>query len=387
MIKKVFPILALSIFSSMLGAGIIAPLLPLYAESMGASGIWIGMIFTGFSLSRAIFIPLIGRLSDRKGRKAFLCAGLLFYAVISLGYIWADSLLQLTLVRLIQGVAAAMILPIVQAYVGDVSPEGEEGKWMGYFNAAFFAGFGLGPLMGGTLTDHFGMTVAFSTMGGLNLLAFLIAVFLLPEVKGKASLQISLKDMAASPMTRGLFTFRLTFAGGMGALFTFLPILATIYLGLSASQTGLLLALIILLMSLFLPFSGRIADRFNRRTLVVIGSFINVAFFTLIPLAHDFWQISVICVVGALGGGIAMPAASALAVEEGRKFGMGTTIALFTLGMSIGQAVSPLLAGVIADLVNINWVFYLGAFTALMGVALFIWFTRSYQNQNHLALK
>jgi len=63
-----------------------------------------------------------------------------------------------------------MIIPIAQAYVGDIAPEGEEGTWMGYFNASFFTGFGCGPVMGGALTEHFGMTVAFSTMGGLNLL-------------------------------------------------------------------------------------------------------------------------------------------------------------------------------------------------------------------------
>ena len=102
MIKKVFPILALSIFSSMLGVGIIAPLLPLYAENLGANGVWLGIIFAGFSVSRAIFMPIIGRLSDRYGRKSFLVAGLFAYSVTSLGYIWAGDVYQLTLVRLIQ---------------------------------------------------------------------------------------------------------------------------------------------------------------------------------------------------------------------------------------------------------------------------------------------
>ena len=139
MIKKIFPILALCVFSSMLGVGIIAPLLPLYAESMGATGIWLGIIFAGFSISRAILMPIIGRLSDRSGRKLFICTGLFIYAVISLGYIWADTISQLTLVRLVHGAAAGMIMPIAQAYVGDISPEGEEGKWMGFFYTAFFA--------------------------------------------------------------------------------------------------------------------------------------------------------------------------------------------------------------------------------------------------------
>jgi len=125
MIKKVFPVLALSIFSSMLGVGIVAPLLPIYADEMGATGIWIGVIFGGFSISRTIVMPIIGRLSDRHGRKLFLGIGLLAYAIISLGYIWAENVSQLTAVRLIQGAASGMIIPIAQAYIGDISPEGK----------------------------------------------------------------------------------------------------------------------------------------------------------------------------------------------------------------------------------------------------------------------
>ena len=378
MIKKVFPILALCTFSSMLGVGIIAPLLPLYAENLGATGIWLGVIFAGFSVSRAIFMPIFGRLSDRNGRKQFISIGLLIYAIISLGYIWADSASQLTLVRFIQGAAAAMIIPIAQAYVGDISPEGEEGKWMGYFHAAFFSGFGFGPLMGGALTDHFGMTVAFSTMGGLNLLAFLIATLFLPEIrqKKKASSVPSFKEMSASSMVKGLFSFRLAFSLGRGAFACFLPIFAAIYLNLSPTLIGILLAVEILTMSLLEIPGGNIADRFNRKALVVVGSLINLTFLGLIPFTHNFWQLLGLCALQGLGGAISMPASSALTVEEGRKFGMGSTIAIFTMAMSIGMAIGPLLSGIIADFASINSVFYFGASAGLIGTCLFVWFTR-----------
>ncbi len=379
MIKKVFPILALSVFSSMLGVGIILPLLPLYAENMGATGIWIGIIFAGFSISRAMVVPIIGRLSDRSGRKLFICIGLFSYAIISLGYIWAGNVSQLALVRLIQGAAAGMIIPIAQAYVGDISPEGEEGKWMGYFHAAFFAGFGVGPLMGGILTDHFGMNVAFSTMGGLNLLAFLIAILFLPEIRqGKmaANPHLSFKEMSTSGMVKGLFSFRLSFSLGRGAFSCFLPIFAAIYIGLSPTLIGILLAVNILLMALLQVYSGNIADRFNRRALVVLGSLIGLTFLALIPLTDSFWQLLGLCALQGLGGAISLPAASALIVDEGRKFGMGSTIAVFTLAMSIGMTIGPLLGGVAADFVSINSVFYFAAGIGLIGTSLFIWFTR-----------
>ena len=379
MIRKVFPILALSVFSSMLGVGIVAPLLPLYAKDLGATGIWIGVIFASFSISRTIFMPITGWLSDRWGRKLFLIIGLLSFSIVSLGYIWAESVSQLILVRLINGATAGMILPIAQSYVGDVSPEGEEGTWMGYFNAAFFTGFGFGPLIGGVLTDHFGMNIAFYAMGGLNLLALMTVILFLPEAKQRktsASFQLSLKEMSTSDMVRGLFSFRVAFSLGRGTFATFLPIFASIYIGLSTTLIGVLLAVNILLMSFLQVYGGRIADRLNRKALVVIGGLTNLAFMALIPLGSNFWQLLGICALGSLGGAIAMPAASALVVEEGRRFGMGSTMTMFAMAFSIGMAIGPLLGGVLADIANINSVFYFGASMSLVGTGLFIWFTR-----------
>ena len=379
MLKKVFPILALSMFSSILGIGIIVPFLSLYAKDMGATGVWLGIMFAGYGIANTIANPIAGRLSDRRGRKLFLAIGLLTYSLSSLGYIWAGSVSQLALVRVIQGAAGGMIFPIALAYVGDISPEGEEGRWMGYANAAFFSGFGFGPLIGGVLTEHFGMNVAFSTMGGLNLLAFLIVTLFLPEIsqrKMSTNSRLSFREMSTSGIIRGIFSFRLTQAIGRGGFMVFLPIFAGIYLDLSPTLIGILIAVHVLLMSAASPPGGHIADRFSRRTLVVLGNFIFLIPLALIPLAHSFWQLLWLCVFQGIGGAISMPAASALIVEEGRKFGMGSTMSMLIVAMSIGMTIGPLISGGIADAVNINSVFYFGGGVGLIGTGLFIWFTR-----------
>jgi len=363
----------------MLGVGIIAPLLPLYADNLGATGIWLGIIFSGFSISRTMLMPIFGRLSDRRGRKQFICIGLLFYSIISLGYIWTSSVSQLILIRLLHGAAAGMIIPIAQAYVGDISPEGEEGKWMGYFNAAFFTGFGFGPLMGGALTEHFGIIVAFSTMGALNVLAFLVVTLLLPKIRQRktpASHHLSFIKMSTSSIIKGLLSYRLSFSLGRGAFACFIPIFAATCLGLSPALIGILLAANMLLMSLLQPFTGKIADRFNRRAMVVVGNLINLTFLALIPMTHNFWYLLGVCALSGLGGAISMPAALALTVNEGRKFGMGSAMGVFAMAFSIGMAIGPLLSGIIADFADINSVFYLAAVMVLVGTNFFTWFTR-----------
>ncbi len=147
--KKAFLTLFVVVFTGMLGMGIISPLMPLYAESMGASGLWLGLMYSGFALSRMVVMPIIGRLSDRSGRKIFIAMGLLAYCVISLSYAWASNIYALTSIRLLHGVASAMVIPIAHAYIGDLIPKGREGTYMNLFSMSSFLGMGFGPFLGG----------------------------------------------------------------------------------------------------------------------------------------------------------------------------------------------------------------------------------------------
>lgn len=325
-------------------------------------------------------MPIFGRLSDLKGRKNFICIGLFSYAAISLGYVWANTVFELTAIRLVHGVAAAMIIPIAQAYVGDLSPVGEEGTFMGYFNAAFFTGFALGPLLGGVLTEYFSMNLAFYVMGALNFLAFLLALAYLPEIsnktQGETSSKISFIDMAQSGVVKGLFSFRLAYALGRGSFSCFLPIFAAFTLGLSLGEIGIVLAANMLAMSLSQMFFGRIANRFDRRGLVVIGSLLSITFLALVPWMQCFWQLLALSVFGGIGGALSMLTASVLAVEEGRTYGMGSTLSVFNMAMSLGMAAGPLLGGIIVSVLDTTSVFYFAAALGLLGIGLFVWFTK-----------
>jgi DHA1 family multidrug resistance protein-like MFS transporter len=111
----------------MLGLRIISSILPTIAKDLGATGVWMGMIFSGYAISRAIIMPIMGGLSDKYGRRIFIASGLLLLAVISLLYLPAHNVYTLTAVRLLNGLAAGMIIPIAMAYAGEVAQEGKEG--------------------------------------------------------------------------------------------------------------------------------------------------------------------------------------------------------------------------------------------------------------------
>jgi len=161
----------------------------------------------------------------------------------------------------------------------------------------------------------------------------------------------------------------------MGAFMAFLPLFGA-GLGLSPARIGAVLAIYLLLMSTSQLFSGRIADVFNRKRLVILGSLVGPTFIALVPTMQHFWQLLALCIFGAIGGALSLPAASALTVDEGKKYGMGSAMGILNMAQSIGMAMGPLIGGLIADLMNINSVFYFGAGVGLFGTGLFIWFTR-----------
>ncbi len=380
--KRVFLVLFISIFIAMIGVGIIVPLLPVYAEEMGATGLWVGIIFSGFLLARLIFMPFVGRLSDKKGRKPFIAVGLFSYALISLGYVWAESVGELALVRMLHGLAAALVLPIAVAYIGDITPKGKEGVSMGSFNIALFLGFGLGPLMGGVLKDYWSMNSAFFAMGGLAFIALILVLMFLPEIKmrerrfkGKA---VSFRLMFESRVLKGLLIFRLVNALGRGSIICFLPLYASDVLKLSGSQIGIVISILVLLIAFLQSPFGALADRLNRRNLIVLGSIIGSLCLLWIPFTHSFGELIVVGSLMGISGAIAIPAAVAIMVGEGSSYGMGSAMALFNMSMDLGQLMGMLIGGLIFDFLGLSYIFYFGCVMGFIGTGIFIHYLRDY---------
>jgi DHA1 family multidrug resistance protein-like MFS transporter len=376
--KKAFFVLVTTMLISMLGFGVVVPLLPIYADQLGATALEIGFINAGFSLSLMVSLPFMGRLSDRFGRKVFLCSGLTILTIASLGFIWAQNPLQLILVRIFQGIGASMHLPIAQAYLGDITPKGEEGKWMGHFNAILFSSMSLGPLFGGVLTDLFSINTTFLVMAALCLIGLLATIIFLPEVSQRAVAEkqgAAFEGLRKSNILKGAFAFRIATGFSTACIMTFLPLFASQNLGLSVSLIGILIASRTPL-ALLQSYTGILADKYSRRGLVTIGSVGAIIFIALMPTAGSFWPLLIMYALMAIGTAFALPAATAYVVEEGRVFGMGASMALFMMAMQIGNGFGPIMLGGIVDFMGIESAFYSAAGLLMIGIFAFIWFTR-----------
>ena len=359
--------LSVSVFTVMLGFGIISPLLPVYATSVGATGLWLGIIFAGFSVSRTFLMPVMGRLSDKQSKKRIIVLGLLLYTVISVLYIFASDVYFLTLVRMFHGLASVMVVPIAMAIVGEISVEGEEGIQMSTISTSRVLGRGFGPLIGGAIYAAFGMSSVFLVMSGLSVVAFVMVLLFIPDTKdlGVQKNTLSYRQVLKSVRIRGLFLYRFTRAINLGVFFVFLPLFATV-IGLSVFEIGVLISSILVLTALLQRPFGYLADRFDRLNLIIFGFIFSAIPLFILPYTSNFVELIFLCSFIGVGRAISMPPSLALTIEIGRKIGMGFAMGLLSTAMGIGMITASLTSGFLLDFYGINLPFYFAGIISII---------------------
>lgn len=363
--KHILVTILLAMFIALMGVGIIAPIVPVYAADLGATGMGLGLMVAGFSVSRGFLQPFVGNLSDRHGKKRFLAAGLLTYALAGITYTFAESIFHLILIRIFHGVGSAMIIPIAMAYIGDLSPEGKEGKYMGMLNVALFSGLGSGPVIGGVFFDAWGMNSAFYAMSALTCVSFTLVLIFLPTFKTRQSYQrgrrlfTTLRDMLQSSSLVGVLFLRMATTIIIVPTMAFLPILMNRFMEATGIQIGVVVASRTLVnAALQTPF-GTIADRYNKVSLLVAGCLIISFSIFMVPLAQGFYQLIALFVLTGIGESVIWPTLGALATEHGRTYGQGSMMGVFNMAMSAGIFVGSIGAGALMDLFGLTYAFFI----------------------------
>ncbi len=380
--KRIFGTLFFSLFAAVTGVGIVVPLLPVYAHQLGAGGLAIGLIFGSFALSRTFFLPYFGRLSDRKGRKRLIVVGLISYACLSLAFMLVDSVSFLVIIRFFQGIASSMMMPAIQAYVGDITPPGREGFTMGFFNMSIFLGLSLGPILGGSIKDLWGLDASFLSMGLLSLAGFFLCLFFLPpvheeKVLKKKRVPLPWKKLLGDREISGLFIYRLNYTACIGILWGFLPVFADSEFGLSSATIGFLVMLGVFISGIIHLPMGYVADRINRRVMIVSGGMLVAVGMIYFARATSLSDLIIASVLFGFGGGISMPAHMAIAVFKGSQSdAMGSLMGLMTMAHSLGMLIGSSFAGIMMDIFDLRDAFFMGSFISISGILIFVFFTR-----------
>jgi len=284
------------VFVDMLGFGLILPLLPYIASTWGATPAMIGLIGAAYPLGQFLGAPLIGRFSDRFGRKPLLLISIAgtFLSLLMLGF--ARSIAVIMISRFLDGVTGGNIT-VAQAYIADVTDEKSRAKGMGMIGAAFGFGFILGPASGGLLSQ-WGYAVPAFVSAGLSLINLLLIAVLLPESLPKekrvhhlseAKRKHPLNGLAAAfakPIAGPILSSIIVFSLSMAMFESVFSLFTKQRLALTAQSTGLILAYVgVLVAGIQGGGMGLLTKRFPENVLV------RFALITL-TLSYVGWALS-----------------------------------------------------------------------------------------------
>lgn len=385
--KKIFATLFTAVFANITGVGIVVPLLPVYAKDMGASGFYIALTLGAFSLSKAVFLPLFGKLSDENGRKPFILTGLFAYFLVSIAFMISENVKSLIIIRICHGCASAMLVPVIQAYIGDLTEDGKESFTMSVFNISMFTSLSLGPLIGGLINENISLNAAFMAMGILAISAFTLSFAFLPktsqEVKRpKGKTKHKFHEFFLNRFFSSIILFRFIYTTGIGIIWSFIPVYASSKFGMSSTLTGILVMSGIFTSGILHPPMGYLSDRINKRGLVIAGGFLCGLGLFSISFGNNFYSILTAIMIFGIGGGVAMPSVTGLAVIFGKeKQAMGQAMSIFTFAHSIGMFTGAVTAGFIMDFFKIELIFPIGGTLIFTGTILFIYLSRP-ENQD-----
>ncbi|MDX8045245.1 MFS transporter [Gracilibacillus sp. S3-1-1] len=348
--KKVLAILFAVMFFVMVGFGIIIPVLPFYAEELGASPVTLGLLMATYSVMQFLFSPMWGRISDKIGRKPVLMIGIAGLALSFFLLAIATQVWMLFAARIIGGILSAANMPTVTAYVADITTEEDRGKGMGIIGAAVGLGFIFGPAIGGVFASS-NLAIPFYLSGVSSIITFLLVAFVLKESipekgvvreKKRPSLLAALKSPNANLfILQGFVSISLA---GLEATFAYFAFdragLGTVRLGYIFMIMGLAGAIV------QGGLVGQMTKRLGEGKVIQIGIIGSAIGFALILFVQDFVTAAIFLTIFGLGNGLIRPAVSSLLTKKASS-GYGQVTGLLSSFDSLGRIIGPPLGGLL----------------------------------------
>lgn len=331
-----------------------SPVLPRFAQDLGAVPELIGLIVAASTISGVLVKLPAGALSDILGRKRMLLLGGLFFTVPPFLYPLIQSAGPLLALRLCHGLATAIFSPVAAALVADLATR-RRGEQLGWFAAVNDLGATLGPLLGGLILFYTASyTPTFMAVGVLGLLPLLLLLRLPDsprEPVGHASLGERLRGFGEGIKevlsSRGVIiasSLEAALYMGYGAFLGFFPTYAR-GIGLNDAQIALVMGAQLATTMLAKPISGRLSDRWGRKPMIVSGLCVCALTLPLIPVFASVWLLFLISACFGLGVAIVTPSTTALVADLVRAGRMGSAMGVFGTIWDSGEAAGPILAG------------------------------------------
>jgi DHA1 family tetracycline resistance protein-like MFS transporter len=376
-------IIFLIVFVDLLGFSLILPLLPYYAETFGADAFVTGLLVASYAVAQLLGAPLLGRLSDRLGRRPVLLISIFgtFIGFLVLGF--ARALWMLFVSRVVDGLTGGN-LTVAQAYITDVTDQKNRAKGLGMIGAAFGLGFIIGPAVGGALSVY-GYAVPAFAAAALSFTNLLAVFFFLPESltderraalaaqkKPPFTLQAlfhALNRPRVGPLLHTRFFFSLAFA----TFQSIFALYAQYRLGLTAQTTGYVLAYVGLLSVIVQGFAvGRLTARFSETRIIFVASVVMALALLAWAVAPNLITVLVVLAPMAFAGGTLNTVLSSALTTSVYPEEIGGTLGLSASVESLTRVIAPSVGGLLLEFVGV-WAPGIFSALAMTWVVSFVW--------------
>ncbi len=347
-------IIFFTIFIDMVGFGIVIPVLPRYAEHFGASAIENGLLVAAYSFAQFLAAPILGKFSDRVGRKPVLFVSILG---TSLGFLMmglAGALWMLFVARIVDGIAGGNI-GTAQAYVADVTTPEKRAKAMGLIGAAFGLGFVFGPALGGWLSSAYGYQSPMFFAAGLALVNAVMVLVILPEslprerrgVQARESIFAVFQhaDQRVYSLVTAAYFFLIT---GFSMMTFVFALFLWHKFGMDELHTGNILGMVgIIGVIIQGGLIGRLVAKFGEARLATFGSLVLAASLFALPWAGGLGMLLVFSAGIAVGNSLVSPTLTSIASRSVDENWQGRGLGLVQSAGSAARWVGPAIAGVL----------------------------------------
>ncbi len=371
-----FLLLCFIAFATFLCSYLRIPVLPLFAVSLGAGPIQVGIINGTFMLATGILSIPAGLLADRVGPRIPAVGGILAAAVSSFLVTQCTTPSQMAAAYLLFGVGLAAFIPSMLSQVADSFPVEKLGQAYGWYSTAMYVAITLGPATGGYLGKHLGLRQVFYLSAGLLLLVAFLALAFLPSSSAlrKRDPQAVLAAGLSLFRNRALVACLLVTWGaamGFGIFISFFPLYASGH-GLDPAQVGLVFAAQAITNVFCRIPVGIAADRFDRRWIVAVGVLFFAAGLSLLGLFRHTASLSLCAVVLGVGMAFTFTAVGALIAESVPPLQRGLAMGMYNSSVYLAMMAGSTSMGICIGATGYPAGFALGGIAALVSLIAFL---------------
>lgn len=334
---------------------------------LGADAFGAGLVFGAFSLSALVLRPLAGSLADRRGRRALMVGGSLLFGAVMLAHLLATSVEILVVLRLLLGVAEALVFVAAFAASADLAPPERRGEALTLFSLSLYLGVAVGPLIGEAAFDAGGFPAVWIAAAVLAGIAAVTAV-VVPETRPVEEPEPVPRGRLLHPagILPGLIL--MTGVWGMGGYFTLMPPYVVGPLGLDGARIFLLIFGGTVILARLL--GARLPDRIGARRLSGSALLITAAGLGLMGLLPTVSGLLAGTLLFGLGVAFTTPALGALTVSLAPPSERGAALGTFSAFIDLAFGVGPIAMGAVAASSTTPIAFLSASAVALLGAAI-----------------